>query len=314
MYYFIINPASKSGLGKSLWTGLKTELDRQEIDYRYYFTKRQLQAFTLVQEILCLEGEKHIVVIGGDGTLNEVVNGFDSYENATLSYIPAGSGNDFARGIGLSKNPYKLLASLLEARTPILYDQGLCLTNHPPDSAENIFKNGRRFAISSGIGFDAAICYETVDSKLKPLLNKMKLGKLTYVLIALKQIRSCQLVDAEVLIDGTHKKLYPNIFFIAGMNQPFEGGGFRMSPFTDSQDRKLSVAVFYNMSKFKALMMLPCVLFGWQTHFQGYETFDCQTLEIKTHAPMPVHTDGECAGIVKHLTLSVLPQPIHYLK
>lgn len=314
MYYFIINPASKSGQGKRLWTDLRAELDKHEVAYQYYFTKKQFHATTLVREILLLEGKKHIIVIGGDGTLNEAANGFDSYEDATLSYIPSGSGNDFARSIHLSKDPHELLSSILTNDTPAHYDQGLCVVTPPNEENDSLFRNGRKFTISCGIGFDAAICYEALHSNLKKALNKVKLGKLTYGLIACKQILSYKLTDAQVLIDGHTIKKYPRIFFIAGMNQPYEGGGFRMSPSAIPTDGKLSIAIFYNMPKLKAILMLPLVLLGLQSHFKGYETFDCETIEIKTAAPLIVHTDGEYAGVTNQMTLSILPEQITYLR
>ena len=312
MYYFIINPASKSGLGKRLWADLKHELDVRKIAYEYYFTKRQFHATKLVQEILNKEGKKHIVVIGGDGSLNEAANGFDSYKDATLSYIPSGSGNDFARSIHLSKNPKELLVSILTNDTPAHYDQGLCTVTPLTDTKDSYFINGRKFTISCGIGFDAAICYEALNSKIKNILNKLKLGKLTYVFIALKQIMTYPLTDAQVLIDGVETKNYPRIFFIAGMNQPYEGGGFRMSPYAVPTDGKLSVAVYYNMSKGKALLMLLAIILGIQSHFKGFDTFDCETIEIKTSTPLIVHTDGEYAGTTNQVTFSILPEQITY--
>lgn len=312
MYYFIINPASKSGLGKNLWETLKKRLDEKKISYQYYFTKRPFHATKLVTEILQKEGIKHIIVIGGDGSLNEAANGFDSYRDATLSYIPSGSGNDFARSIHLSKNPKELLSSILTSDTPAHFDQGLCLLSK--DSKDSLFPNGRKFTISCGIGFDAAICYEALNSRLKTLLNKIKLGKLTYALIALKQIISYPLTDAEVIIDGGDKKSYSNIFFIAGMNQPYEGGGFKMAPSALPNDGKLSVAVYYNMNKVKALCMLPAILLGIQSHFKGFDTFDCTQVQIKTSKPLVIHTDGEYAGTSSEVNFSIFPEQITYLR
>ncbi|MFA9465460.1 MAG: diacylglycerol kinase family protein [Velocimicrobium sp.] len=314
MYYFIINPTSKSGLGKHLWYDLKTEMDQHKIAYQYYFTKRQFHATKLIEEILQLNGEKHIIIVGGDGTLNEAANGFHSYENASISFIPSGSGNDFAKGIHLSKNPMYLLTSILTSDTPSHYDQGLCHVSSTKSAPNSLNSNERKFLISAGIGFDASICYEALNSKIKNFLNKIKLGKLTYVLIALKQVINYTLTDAQVQIDGVITKNYPRIFFIAAMNQPFEGGGFKMAPRAVATDGKLSIAVFYNMSKLKAILILPLVIFGMHTHAKGFETFDCETIDIKTNVPLVVHTDGEYAGLTDHLTFSILPEQITYLR
>ncbi|MDK2809119.1 MAG: hypothetical protein PWP24_1856 [Clostridiales bacterium] len=313
MYYFIINPTSKSGLGKQIWSQLKTMLDRQEIDYEFYYSKYPFHATKLVREILSYEGEKHIVVIGGDGTLNEAANGFTSYDNASLSYIPSGSGNDFAKALHLVGSPLSLLSSILTSDSISHYDQGVC---ELPKAAQtdDPFVGNRRFVISAGIGFDASICYEALHSRMKGWLNRIGLGKLTYVLIALKQIAACPLVDATVTIDGKELRTYRRIFFIAAMNQPFEGGGFRMVPSTNATDGKLSVAVFYNLSKPRALMMLPLVLFGTHTNKKGFDSFTCKTVKIETRQPLTIHTDGEYAGTSDTVSFSIHPESIRYLR
>lgn len=314
MFYFIINPASKTGLGKRLWTDLKAILDKQEIAYEYYFTKRQFHATNLIHEILAKEGEKHIVLLGGDGTLNEAINGLDHYENTTLSYIPSGSGNDFARSIHLKKNPEAILASLLSLPTVEYFDQAVSKVPLKDQPADTPYTDGRRFCISCGIGFDASICYEALHSPMKYVLNKLKLGKLTYVLIALKQIASYPLEDADVIIDGIETRHYRKIFFLAGMIQPYEGGGFCMTPLADAKDGKLSVAVYHSLPKSIALFMLPRILFGLQKHSKSFDTFSCSRIEVHTKAPLVVHTDGEYAGTTNTLEMEVLPEKIAFMR
>lgn len=315
MFYFIINPTSKTGLGKKLWEKLRKTLDEKNVPYAFYYTKRQYHTPSLIQEILEKEGEKHIVVIGGDGSLNEAVNGFTSYKDATLSYIPSGSGNDFARSIGLSKDPQALLNSLITAPSTKYYDQGIC---HLPDGClpdKYPFKKGRKFCISCGMGFDASICYEALHSKLKYFLNKIKLGKLTYGLLAIKQIATCPLVDMDITVDGKEVKHFKNVFFLAGMVQPYEGGGFRMTHEADATDGKISVAIYHSMPKIVAvLIMLPRIMLGLQNGSKSFDTFSCQHISVQTSQPVIVHTDGEYAGKSAIVEMGSLPEKIAFYR
>ena len=98
MYHFIINPKSSSGKGIRHWWTIKGKLDSQNIAYTADFTMHEGHAMELATEICRkYEGVKNIIVLGGDGTLNEVINGIDNYDEVMLGYIPSGSSNDLAK-------------------------------------------------------------------------------------------------------------------------------------------------------------------------------------------------------------------------
>ena len=102
MYNFIVNPNARSGLGQSVWNELEAILRKENIDYQVFYTKYQKHATSIVREITS-DGEDHtIVALGGDGTVNEVVNGIVHFDKTILGYIPIGSSNDFARSLNLS--------------------------------------------------------------------------------------------------------------------------------------------------------------------------------------------------------------------
>ena len=105
MYNFIVNPNARSGLGQSVWKELEAILRKDNIEYQVCYTKYQKHATSIVREITS-DGEDHtIVALGGDGTVNEVVNGIVHLDKTILGYIPIGSSNDFARGLELPTNP-----------------------------------------------------------------------------------------------------------------------------------------------------------------------------------------------------------------
>ena len=101
MYTFIANPNARSGRGILLWKQIEKILQEKEIEYKVLFTKYLHHATRLVHDLTSDSTSHTIVVLGGDGTLNEVIDGIAYLDKVTLGYIPLGSGNDFARGLGL---------------------------------------------------------------------------------------------------------------------------------------------------------------------------------------------------------------------
>lgn len=190
MYYFIINPHSRSGHGLEVWQKADAILQEKGVEYTTYFTEYTGHADRIAAHIAeqsSVGGTScTLSVVGGDGTLNEVINGLvkKDFSHITLGYIPTGSGNDFARGLGLPTEVSACIEAILSPKACTLTDIGMAVSK----------ETSRYFLVSSGIGYDADICRKVMVSPLKKAMNKLHLGKLTYVLIALKlliQYRPC---------------------------------------------------------------------------------------------------------------------------
>ena len=102
-YIFIVNPKSRTGQGELLWSQLEPELKKRRVSYEVRMTGRKKDAERIATEITADEEEHTMIVLGGDGSLNEVINGIKNPSKVTLGYIPTGSSNDFARGMGIRK-------------------------------------------------------------------------------------------------------------------------------------------------------------------------------------------------------------------
>ena len=100
MYDFIINPAARSGMGKRTWKKVKKILLKHQIDFREFYTKGAGDAGRIAAKVTSGSMPVHLVLIGGDGTLHEMVSGIKNWQHVSVGYIPVGSGNDFARGMG----------------------------------------------------------------------------------------------------------------------------------------------------------------------------------------------------------------------
>ncbi len=302
MYHFIVNPVSRSGKGLKLWQQqIEPELKTQNIEYSVEFSKERGDVTNIVAKISSAaknESNCIIVILGGDGTVNDAVQGIKDFENTTLAYIPTGSSNDFARDLKLPKSVKKNLRRILSAKTPVLMDVGQVETE----------RGTRRFAVSSGLGFDGAVCQKSVHSILKKRLNKIGLGKLTYLGIALNQIINAPKVDAEITFANAK-----NLLFFAAMVHKYEGGGFKFCPKADAYDGELDFICAANKTVPGILLALPTAFFGFHSIFKGIDIYRFKTAEIKTSIPLWLHTDGEVGYKAQYLNFSQLEQKLKFI-
>jgi len=295
MYYFIVNPNSRTGTGSRIWAELEAILESREVPYEVYFTHNDRKAGVIVDEI-CQKGEPcTIAVLGGDGSINDAVQNLSRPELITLGYIPSGSGNDFARDFKLPLEPKAALENILEPKNILPLDIGCVLApNHQK----------RYFAGSSGMGFDAAVCVEALDSPIKHILNILNLGKNTYLMIALKQLFTFRPHPLAIRWDGEEETRHKKSYFACVMNLPYEGGGFKLAPLARSDDEFLDVCLISGLPKVLLPFVLPTAMKGKHLKLKKYVTYrTCKKITIKAPSPCPVHTDGEVFGIFDQVTI-----------
>ena len=307
MYHFIVNPVSRSGKGLKLWQQqIEPELKTQNIEYSVEFSKERGDVTNIVAKISSAaknESNCIIVILGGDGTVNDAVQGIKDFENTTLAYIPTGSSNDFARDLTLPKSVKKNLRRILDAKASVLMDVGQVETE----------RGTRRFAVSSGLGFDGAVCQKSVHSILKKRLNKIGLGKLTYLGIALNQIINAPKVDAEITFADGKKINAKNLLFFAAMVHKYEGGGFKFCPKADAYDGELDFICAANKTVPGILLALPTAFFGFHSIFKGIDIYRFKTAEIKTSIPLWLHTDGEVGYKAQYLNFSQVDEKLKFI-
>ena len=262
MYYFIINPNSRSGKGALIWRDLENILRERNIKYQTFFTEYKGHAVKLSASITASipeDSQIKLIAVGGDGTIQEVLSGVKDISRVIFGYIPTGSGNDFCRSMKLPQDPMKALELILSDKRPHLMDV-------PHISCGS---SSSRFAISCGIGFDAAVCHEVGVTPMKKVLNKIGLGKLVYLFVALKQLLFLKPSSMTLLMDDNKKEEFSKVYFTAIMNQKYEGGGFKFCPDASPSDGYLDVIVVDSLSKPKVICCLPTAFFGKHTHFNG---------------------------------------------
>ena len=204
-------------MGKVIMFGKKSKTLKQEsVAYEVYFTEYSGHAKKLVQTIVKKLGEASalIIAVGGDGTVHEVANGSVGNKKIVIGYIPAGSGNDFARGFKIPQDTKIAVEYVLNARTLTNFDVGKVRL----DSKETYFVN------NLGAGFDAAICEEANQSRMKAKLNRLSLGSLAYAGILIRKLFNYKCTEMELTIDGEEYQ-FSDVWFITVSNQVYFGGG-----------------------------------------------------------------------------------------
>lgn len=323
MYYIIVNPASKSGKGTRIWAKLEPVLLEKKIKYQVYFSKEAGHVSRLVHELSdSLLGSDpdlilKLIILGGDGTLNETLQGISDFDRVQLGYIPTGSSNDLARDLRLPADPVKALEHILACEKTTALDLGSLtydrlsgeLSRQHSDAVSPV----RYFAVSCGIGFDAAVCEEALASKFKNLLNKVGLGKLTYLTIALKQLIKARKITCTITLEDGRPVYLPKFLFVACMIHQFEGGGFKFCPGAAADDGLIELCAVGNIPKWLIVMALPTAFFGKHYFFKGIDHYTAKKIHLETSAPLWVHTDGEVTRKSDSITITCEKQKLQFL-
>ena len=146
-FYFIVNTHSKTGGAAAEWAELESKLRELKIDYEAFITQHVHHATELARELTTSDEMINLIVCGGDGTVNEALNGIRDLSQVVFGHIPLGSANDFARGLKITGKPVEILEKILNSNSIEAYDIGQVEWSG----------GSRRFAISAGAGIDAAV-------------------------------------------------------------------------------------------------------------------------------------------------------------
>lgn len=308
MITFIVNEASGRGRGGKIWRALRREMLEQELPFRAWCTRSPGEATALAQ-LACQDAQElqKLVVVGGDGTVNEVLNGISDFSQIALGVVPIGSGNDFVRGLGLPRDPRAALERVFAASGDARIDLGqVCVDGQAP----------RRFGISAGIGMDAWVCAQVDASRAKAELNRFGLGSLSYGLMTLSAAWNLETANGNVTFTtpyGRHRQDLSNLIFLACMNFPWEGGGVPIAPEASAVDGCFSVCFAENLGRSQVFAKLPLLALGRHPHTEGVTLLKASRVEVQLEMPLYVHADGEVPGRVRRVTFDVLPQKLRVL-
>ena len=291
MYNFIVNPNAGSGRGMKLWKAMARYMDNHNIEYEAFLTEGIGDARLIARRLTDgVREPRYIIAVGGDGTMNEVLDGVSFHAPLSLGYIPAGTGNDLARSLHMPRRVFKCLKKQLTPRHFTMIDYGVL-------SYGDREVSHRRFLVSAGIGYDASVCQDVLTSGCSRRLSCMGLGRLSYIIFGIRQFFRCKSSKGYIILDGVKKVGFNNILFISCHIQPSEGGGFLFAPGADGSDGKMNICVVSHAAKARMIPVLLSALTRRKGKQKGVRSFECREIAIHTEAALPVHADGECCGL-----------------
>lgn len=223
MIYILVNPHSgdKRGLEKAYLLCKQHKEENIEI-FQTRKIDDEFQQIRAISERFHL-GQDRLLVIGGDGTLSKVLKVWPAQE--PLAYLPAGSGNDFVRGFGNIASE-QVFEAMKKSQTREFY----------------VFKSQNHLLLNSlGIGFDARVIQHSSASKVKNLLNKWRLGKLTYLFFGIQSIFSREGVSLTLSDENGQLEEYHSVFLFVLANNPYFGGGIMVWPTASVETRNLDL-------------------------------------------------------------------------
>lgn len=323
-YHILVNPAARSGTGIRVWKQVEAALKERQTDYELVLSKSGAHITDVIAKLTARE-DIRLIVIGGDGTLNRVVDAITDFSHVRLGYIPAGSGNDFARDLALSADPLVLLDTVLQDRivrrmdvgtltyvqdaagTPSvshmkrMRDAGIITENEDAPSALKKIAATHRFVVSSDIGFGAAVCEGVDRSVLKRILGRVGLASLSYLFIALKIIFGTKQPASTITLDDDKTIRLGRTMMAAAMLHRYEGGGFMFAPDADPSDGCFDLCIAGNITPLKFIAALPRAMKGTHFSLDGIDHYRVKKMEVRTDAPMWLHTDGEVMRTADHV-------------
>ena len=263
--YVIYNPLAGNGQAQEDAQLLQFVLD-EELEYYDITRITNYEAF-----IGGIAQEDYLVIVGGDGTLNRFVNDTDGMEiTQEIVYFPIGTGNDFAKDMGMGENPHSITAYLKDL--------------------PSVEIKGKRYCFINGVGFGIdGYCCEVGDE-----LRKIPGKKVNYTGIAIKGLLfHFAPRNAKVTVDGK-EYAYKKVWIAPTMHGKFYGGGMIPTPKQDRDSGKLSLMLFHGAGRIRTLCVFPGIFKG--THIKHKNMVAVHTgneITVEFDQPTPLQIDGE---------------------
>jgi YegS/Rv2252/BmrU family lipid kinase len=282
----IVNPNAGNGKGGKDWEGISRLLKEAGIKFTHDFTKSKGHAISLTQKGIS-EGYRNIIVIGGDGTLNEVVNGIflstsTPSTDITLASIPVGTGNDWGKMFGILPD-YEKAVNIISAGKMMKHDIGRM------SYYEGTEKKTRYFINIAGLGFESVVVKKTNFQK-----ENGRGGRLIYLYNLLTSLLSYKNTTAEITIDDETFK--STVFSINVGNGKYCGGGMRQTPRALPDDGLLDVTIIKDIGKLEIIRKLKILYDGTILTHPMIDGYKCKRVRVTSNTTMYAEADGESLG------------------
>lgn len=298
-WFLVVNPEAGSGTGRKDWPYIKSLLDSNNIKYEFALTQRKYHAVELTVAAIG-QGYRKLVAVGGDGTLNEVVNGIFLQEtvpsvDVTVGVIAVGTGNDWTRMYCLPST-YEGKVKALKDEKVFLQDVGVV------EYQESLVKQKRYFANAAGVGFDAEVARRT--NRLKEMGRR---GKVLYMLNLVKALFAYKATHVKADVDGLEVG-GPVFSLTLGIGR-FNGGGMMQVPNAVADDGLYDLTLIHHIRRFDVIRNIHRLYNGTILEHPRISSFQGRSIRIASEPPVLLEVDGESLG-VSPFTFDILPKSI----
>jgi len=284
--FLIYNPNSGKGKNTKTLDKIKRLLN-DDFNLKVYVSNSRQSARDLAWQITSSCKNPLIVAAGGDGTINDIVNGCD-INNVNIGILPVGTVNIIAKELGIEENLYKACEYIKKGN----------IAQIDVSKSNNI-----RFLFASGIGFDAQVV-NNVSLKLK-----LMFGKLSYVIKSISVMFSFKPIDSIIINDN--KQIFKGKFYqvIAGKTNIY-AGNFKLFNDASLNNGLINLAVFSHPTKLS--FVLGFIKFFISFNDKYIKRYQCRKIEIKTESLTPFHIDGD-SGNISPVVIDVLETKLNVI-
>ncbi|MFO7934658.1 MAG: diacylglycerol kinase family lipid kinase [Bacteroidales bacterium] len=282
----IVNRTAGSGKTGREWPLIESLLHRHGIAFEPFYTNRRLHASVIARNKI-QEGYSKIIVVGGDGTMNEVINGVFAQnrlrtDEVMLGMISVGTGNDWARMFNIPSDYEQAVLTIKKQKT-FIQDAGLV----------RYLKNGkewkRYFVNIAGMGFGARVVERTNRMK-----DRGRNGPMLYFYNIFYSLLRYRSLVARISIDGTTFKR--KIFLMNVGIGKYNGGGMIPVPHAIADDGLYSITLIRRMGRLNVIANIKRLYDGSITEHSKVETYTARSVLIEGPALLKIETDGESLG------------------
>ena len=282
----IVNPNAGRRKGIRDWDEISSLLREYRLKYNAVFTEAPRLAIQLTRRYI-EEGYRWIIAVGGDGTMNEVVNGVFLQKTCpttdiTLGMITVGTGNDWGRMFGIPSTYKEAIRTILRSNT-FVQDAGMVKYLNDSNTENRYFVN------IAGLGFDAEVVRKSNRSK-----ERGRGGPLLYLVNIFTSLMNYKYVNALISVDGLD---YENKIFSMNVGIcKYSGGGMIQVPNAIPDDGLFDLTVINHMSKAKIIRSLRRLYDGTINEHPKVDSYTGKSIRVESSDTIPLETDGESLG------------------
>ena len=285
------NPTAGGGLARETLPQLRAfALERQwNVEFRSADSSTE---FAQIAREEAARGRERIFALGGDGTVQALLNAVAGDSKVSIGVLPAGGGNDLAAALGLPLDPVRAAELILTQGEGVALDAARVRT---ADGVERLYMGG------GGVGLDAEA------ARFASGVYRRMRGRRRYLLSAIRALGKFRGIEVRVSLEGAEQTSLQGTALVLGiLNTPSYGGGLRLAPEANLEDGRLDLVLLENLSVSEIARMLPRLAISGEIRTQRIQRHSITRARIETERPCAFHADGEIIGMTP-VEITVVP-------